>query len=180
MKNLFAFLIVSGLCTGMVNGQNGYPFEREINLFNTTDYPLDELVYWTCKYLDINEVFIRIDYLPEHYRERGVVKKFYDRAYQINLKKNLGNVRLVVIHELIHVKQYESGDLKSLHGSFVDYKGKKMNLDRIDYMARGFESEAHALDGHILQEFRKQLKAAANINSCVMAKQTPVTTNRCL
>ncbi len=180
MKTLFAFLMVSGLATGLANAQNGYPLVREINLFNTTDYPLEELAYWTCQYLGIKEVFIRIDYLPDHYRERGMAKKIYDKAYQINLKKNLGNVKLILIHELIHVKQYESGDLKSMQGSFVEFKGRQIDLERVDYMERDFEFEAHAQDGRVLQAYRKQLKLTATSNSCMMAKDTPLTPKKCL
>lgn len=157
MKKLYTLLALLGLCLGSKAGKMNsfYAWECEVNLINSTTYDLDDLVHWACRYLDIDDVFIRVEYLPDNYTEEGLVKKIYDKIYYIYLKKGLLNLNLVVMHELVHVKQYESGDLNILSASLVTYKNKAIDLNRVDYAERTYENEAHLKGRQVWRDYQK-------------------------
>lgn len=157
MKKLYTLLAVLCLCVNSKASKTKgfYAPECQVNVINSTAYDLDGLVLWACHYLHIHDVFIRIEYLPDNYVEEGLVRKIYDKIYYIYLKKGLLNLNLVVMHELVHVKQYESGDLNILSASVVTYKNKTIDLNRIHYRDRSYEHEAHAKGRQVWRDYQK-------------------------
>lgn len=119
-----------------------YPEISGVQVQNNTDYDIEELVAWFCNRIGLRDVFIRVSYLREVPGYDGMVVMHHPKIYFIRIRKDINNYRWVCLHELIHVKQYVSGDLSVLGKSVVSYKGKRINLDEVDYKHRHYEHEA--------------------------------------
>lgn len=129
-----------------------------LHVINNTTFDVEEVVRWTCGYLDIRNITICITPQTRYFKEEGFVIKQGD-IYYIYLKKKVSNLKLILIHELIHVKQYESKQLTKIGRTRVSFKGNIIDLTRKEYGRRSFEAEAHANDSRILGEYYRHLRS---------------------
>lgn len=134
-----------------------------VNVVNNTDYDVEQIILWACDYLDIENITICLGYNRNFSHKEGMLVK-HDNMYFLYLKKRLTSVKLIVIHELIHIKQYEAGDLVSINPHIVNYKGYVINLHRVDYLQRPYELEAHSEDSRILRKYFKYKRAMRKIH----------------
>jgi hypothetical protein len=61
----------------------------------------------------------------------------------------------VLSHELVHLKQYNSGDLNVVGGGIVIWKGNKINVLDIPYEQRPWEIEAFNKQGDVASKIIK-------------------------
>lgn len=76
------------------------------------------------------------------------------KKYVLYLKKNIGSLELleIICHEMVHLKQYYSGDLR-LNGTIFTWKGQK--YEDISYWDRPWEKEARTEQYKIEKEVKK-------------------------
>ena len=63
----------------------------------------------------------------------------------------------VISHELIHLQQYRSGRLVKLDGNKVLWEGKEIDVEKIPYMNRPWEIEAHKKDDELEKKIKTML-----------------------
>jgi hypothetical protein len=81
-------------------------------------------------------------------------------AIEINANKSR-NVQLTALaHELVHVKQYMRGELKSLVAtpSISKWQGKRIDESRLSYWELPWEIEAYGREHGLLLLYRQHLK----------------------
>ena len=120
-------------------------------VINNTDYnliPATKLML--IEVLNRDSVFIKFEYMPENYmltHAAFIIEDFFFKNhYAIYLTKNLKGSHLGVVigHELVHLDQYESGDLKQLNfyeGIYI-YKGDTIYNNFIEHDERPYEIDA--------------------------------------
>lgn len=133
------------------------PVRKKIEIYNATEYDLEFLIQWVGAYFKLDGIKINVYSLPRKFSHDGVLLKKNDR-YVIHLKKKLPHYKLIVIHEMIHLKQYEFDELEVIDETTVHYNGRRVNLNRIDYNLRPYENEAHAKDQVLLRLFNQYMK----------------------
>lgn len=168
--SLITLTCVASLSSFAAPGKGTLPgaYDGEyLHVINNTSYNVEEIIRWTCDYLEIRNVTICVAPQTRYFEQSGFVIK-QDDIYYIYIKENLASVHLIMVHELIHVKQYETGELRISNGRLVNFKGANINLKKIPYDLRSYEVEAHNLDSKILQRYysqRKQWLAAAKLKN---------------
>lgn len=128
-----------------------------VYVVNNTNYDVEHLILWACDYLRIENVTICVANQHDYLEKAGMLVKHKD-LYFLYLKEKLINYNLIVIHELIHLKQYKARQLVKIDPSTVNYKGLVINLDKVDYFQRLYESEAHSEDSKVLRKYFKHKK----------------------
>jgi hypothetical protein len=139
------------------NMQKKYAF---VNVVNNTNYDVEDIIFWACNYLGIKNVTICVANQPRAFNNDGMLIK-HDDLYFIYLKKRLLGVNKIIVHELIHIQQYERQELVRINPHTVNYKGNEFNLNKIDYLQRPFEVDAHAEDSRIVNKyfrFKRELR----------------------
>ena len=125
--------------------------EESIIIVNNTDYNLEPPVkLMLSEVLCIDSVSITFEYMQDEYAERFaayiIEDFFFKHHYAIFISKNLKGHKLGVTlgHELIHLKQFESGDLIQLSFSdgFYIYKGDTINTNYVAHDDRPYEIDA--------------------------------------
>lgn len=107
---------------------------NNIYIINHTSYEAD----FVAQYLHdekINNVTVVIKYFPEVIRYKvsdpAFVRQASEDLYIIYIKKNRPDdySRILLLHEIIHVKQYKKRDLVRISKSIIQYKGRRYNLN---------------------------------------------------
>jgi hypothetical protein len=115
--------------------------------------------------LDLKDIEIVYNYVPDNMQKGNfeyyaIVQKidFKDGYYQIFLNKDLSDKKLAVTlcHELVHIKQYEDGRLKTTKTGYV-WEGKEYKYANVPYERRGHEIEAMRLQRKIYKEIKKKI-----------------------
>lgn len=135
--------------------QNKEPI-RGLHIRNHTYYDVKDPIRWFCEKYDIRDAYIRVSFLnrSDFY---GMITHQQPNIYFIRLKKGCPNVGVVLMHELIHMHQYHSGQLIQSEQNSVRYHGRKIDLDKISYKEREFEKDAKR-DGPLLWSAYKRLQ----------------------
>lgn len=82
--------------------------------------------------------------------------------YVLYVKENVYNLHYILCHELVHLEQYERGDLKiSNDFSTVTWKGVTYTKE-YPYTDREWEDEAFRLETKLWKKFKKKLKQDQN------------------
>jgi len=78
---------------------------------------------------------------------------FEPHRYNIFLQKNasIGKMKTVFTHELVHLQQYESGDLRTIDNYGYVWKGDTVQFKDVEYDYRPYEKEASTL-GHFYEK----------------------------
>jgi hypothetical protein len=80
----------------------------------------------------------------------------HDYEVEINKSYSVTNMITTLFHELVHVRQYETGDLVSAEGKKpYRWKGK---VCRADYADQPWEIEAFDLEKKMLRNFKRKHK----------------------
>ena len=97
--------------------------------------------------IDIYDLPTNLEKMGELSLQAYVAKNPHeDHSYMIYLSRNIrGSIKNVIIHELIHIKQMEDGELVQFPPGikFVIWKGDTINFER-DYSIRPYEIEAYS------------------------------------
>lgn len=122
---------------------------------------LDTVVAIGMEELGISGCSIRIRDMNEQLRnnpgasglELGAAIFGSGNSYLIYVDPSIGKKEIITImsHELIHLRQYFSEDLKVLNGStgIVKWKGEEISVLNLDYNLRPWEIEAFAEQGDL-------------------------------
>lgn len=78
--------------------------------------------------------------------------------YVLYVKENVSGLQFILCHEMIHLYQYDRGDLKmSSDFKTITWKGKEYTND-LDYSKREWEKEAFSLDNKLWKKFKNENK----------------------
>ncbi|MFW5847334.1 MAG: hypothetical protein ACOCVF_00245 [bacterium] len=146
-----------------------FEFPKTISVNNTTEFKIDTmLMVVTNKMFKYDTINIDVFYITtklisnEFIIHAHIIKHYFmPHSYILYLNKNLNRTQIheVVMHELIHLDQYESGDLIiSEDGKFFIYKGKKIKMNSVSYYNRPYEKEAFANTQRLLNEYYSIIK----------------------
>lgn len=135
-------------------------FKPTIEVINGTDYDVDTtLLTIADKIMELDTLTIRVYYSTITMEKDGIivnnfaVKNILPHDYTINIGRNAnaGLIRKVLAHEMVHIKQYEKGDLIEVEkGKILEYKGKTIDLLNSDYKRRPYEIDAFREQMHVL------------------------------
>jgi len=84
------------------------------------------------------------------------------REFTIHLDKDMSKRKLLIslAHELVHVKQYATGEMKQYLRRFPDvsWMGKFVNTNELDYNQWPWEIEAWDMEHSLYQKFVRHMK----------------------
>ena len=139
-------------------------------VINTTNVAyLDTISYIGLDQMNVNNVNLMITktnseilkHLKNDIKTEAFINKNGNHSYSMYIDINSINSRneyiKTISHELIHLNQYENGDLKALHHNIFVFKGDTVNANKINYNKRVWELEA----------YRKQYNLSDKIESIV-------------
>ena len=125
--------------------------QESIVLINNTQYNLEPPVkLMLSEVLCIDSVSIKFEYMDGIYAEKYaafiIEDFFFKHHYAIFLSRHLRGSKLGVVlaHELVHLDQFEKGDLQQLNfytGMYI-YKGDTIDTNIIEHDDRAFEIDA--------------------------------------
>lgn len=129
----------------------------------------DLIKYILTQYYDHDNVTLCISYdnkVCDHYSTDDVkidalLDKIKDHTYNLVLRE-YSNLKLLIPHEMVHLHQYEIGDLKTNkfeNKIIFEYKGKEYD-PATPYEDRPWEKEAHDLDNKLYKKYKKYVKMA--------------------
>jgi len=124
---------------------------ESITIINNTQYNLEPPVkLMLSDVLCIDSVSIKFEYMDDVYAEKYgafiVEDFFFKHHYAIFISRYLAGHKLGIVlgHELVHLDQFESGDLRQLNfysGIYI-YKGDTINNNIIEHDDRPQEIDA--------------------------------------
>jgi len=142
-------------------------FKPTIEVVNGTNFDIDTTVLTIAdKILNLDTVKIHIYYGTVTLEDDdGIIvntfaqKNPFPHSYTIFIGKNVNKAQInrILSHEMVHVKQYETGQLIPLEDKKVKYKGKAIDLQQLEYKRRPFEIDA----------FNEQMKVHSMLNRIV-------------
>lgn len=100
-------------------------------------------------------------YSTDEIKIDALLNKIKDHTYNLIIRE-YANLKTIIPHEMIHLHQYEAGDLKinKFENNIIfEYKGKEYNPDT-PYKDRPWEQEAHDLDNKLYKKYKKYVKMA--------------------
>ncbi len=133
---------------------------KGIHIRNHTDYELEDPIVWFCLTYGINDAYIRISYLDHLHSYQGMISYQYPATYFIKIKKNHPNPVQILMHELVHLRQFYTGELQQSGEKSVMYMGSEIDLGHIPYPKRPFEISAFKQTPLLLKEYRKSKNSA--------------------
>jgi len=165
-------ILVLGIVIWLITTQKEKYFkpiiiEKNNNIINNIkdkDY-LDTIIYAGIKEINLSGLFINIVPLSDNIKnnfqsdiELKAVITGDNNAYNIYLDTNMNRDQYITTlsHELIHLKQYYTKELVIENGIPI-WKGKKVDLNSIDYQDRPWEIEAFAKQNDLEKKINKLL-----------------------
>lgn len=141
------------------------------NIKPSKNWDFKELIkYILTQYYDHDNVTLCISYdnkVCDHYSTDNIKidalldKTNVEHTYNLVLRE-YSNMKQIIPHEMVHLHQYETGDLK-IHKFDNDiafeYKGVEYDAST-PYKDRPWEKEAHDLDNKLYKNFKKYVKMA--------------------
>ena len=139
------------------------------NITPSKKWDFKELIkYILTQYYEHDDVILYISQnnsVCDHYSTKDIkIDAILDKA-KVNHTYNLivrehANLKTIIPHEMIHLHQYETGDLKSHKLNDIikfEYKGVEYDADT-PYKDRPWENEAHDLDNKLYKMYKKYAK----------------------
>jgi len=142
---------------------NTFEFPTSLVVENFTDNEMADTLTMVIlnKLMDYDTMKINIYPLPSVFEKDDKTEyfafivrvPFEEHLYNIYLQKNatIGRMKYVFPHELVHLKQYESGDLRTIDNYGYVWKGDTVQFKDVEYDDRPYEKEALSL-GHFYQK----------------------------
>jgi hypothetical protein len=128
---------------------------------------MDTIVSVGLNVLDVKNCYITIKPMDDNIRNRFLSQNGLNLQacvigtsdlYDIYIEDiNKDDAITVLSHELIHLKQYNSGDLDVIGDGIVLWKGQKINVMDITYEQRPWEKEAFDNQGDVSVKIKKIL-----------------------
>lgn len=88
----------------------------------------------------------------DHLNQEGIKQFFIKISSKLSLKSQLA----VIAHEMVHVKQFLSGELIKQQDQCYQWKGHKcLNTNHLDYLDRPWEQEALSIQDELVQLYKK-------------------------
>ncbi len=100
-----------------------------------------------------------------------------DNGYQIvkvsiDDRLNKTEKRIVLAHEMVHVKQYAKGELQVNSKREVMWQGRKYGNQFTDFQRTPWENEAYQQDNQLATLYKKQLENPFDLNKPLTASKT--------
>ena len=126
-------------------------------------YDFEDMTKWALQDLkDINVfIFENPNLLKRLSNEEYDLKAFLyalpvPHNYQLICAHN-ALTPIILMHECVHIKQFERGDLKRVENEYF-WKGEKYD-NSIPYKSRPWEIEAFSLENKMWKDYKKDLKS---------------------
>lgn len=97
-----------------------------------------------------DSLVVKFEYMPDEFTHTHaafvIADFFFENHYVVYMSKYLEGhrINMVLVHELIHIDQFESGDLQqhNFYTGIYIYKGDTINNDTLEHDERPFEIDA--------------------------------------
>lgn len=88
----------------------------------------------------------------DHLNQEGIKQFFIKISSKLSLKRQLA----VIAHEMVHVKQFLSGELIKQQDQCYQWKGHKcLNTNHLDYLDRPWEQEAIRMQYDLVKLYKR-------------------------
>lgn len=167
---LFSILIIISIITYVESRKvtKKFVFTDNNLVLNGTDYGIDTLTRVVLSEVyQMDSVDILIGYMPSPLEgvklDNGLPLAAYivphpykEKSYFIFMSRYLDKTTLLIAitHELVHAKQYYSGDLVKIDEAIYIYKGDTINAMDIEYMERAYERDAYKEESQVIRKLR--------------------------
>lgn len=168
MKKIFLLLLI---LIFVFSCQSDQKIEYTINTKNnvvTNVTKWDQVTYYSHFALDklnVDGISVVITHIPSNiiyqYEQEntdvleGFIVEISLNRYQILINKNLNDVdvKKVIFHEFIHLKQNHSGRLVTCNNKLAEFTGKQYYIDYVPYRLRPWESEAFKYQNYLISYY---------------------------
>ena len=141
---------------------------KVINHINSTKkFDVEELLNYLAQVLEISEeaelTLMYNDNLLKQLSKGDIeysalLQNPISNKYVLFVKSDVGGLQIIICHEMVHLKQYDSGKLKmSPDYKTVWWNGEKFDAT-LDYIEREWENEAFSLQNKLWRKFKKHKK----------------------
>ena len=138
---------------------------------SSKNFDVEELIKFLIKELNITKDFNLSIYYNEKLLNElstdnvefaALLQQSTPELYVLFVRKSKVGLAQIICHEMVHLKQYVSGDLK-MNSDFrtVTWKGKTYD-NSSEYFSREWEIEARALENKLWRKFKKYKKNENN------------------
>lgn len=122
---------------------------------------------------------LEVTFTPKFYKlTKNIAEAYYEeydpdipKLFTIEIDDELGRPSLLkaLAHEMVHVKQYRTGELKDLvrRANRVNYKGEVVDTKETNYYDQPFEIEAYGREVGLYRRYIKHVKKQKRIRSQV-------------
>lgn len=133
------------------------------NIKSPKKFDVEELIQFLADQLDINEdVELSIIYndkllerLSKDVEFQALLSNPIPHNYVLMVKEDVSGLQYIICHEMVHLKQYESGRLKmSSDFRTVIWDGEVFD-NTSNYFEREWEEEARSKESKLWKEFKK-------------------------
>jgi hypothetical protein len=160
-KSTLTILVIAGaiLVAGIIllsildkRDKNHFDFKPTMVVKNYTEYKgFDTTTYVVCSELfaydtlNVNLFYSHAGMTIHDMPLYGFILQipYKPHTYNIYISRDAANAEEVLIHELIHLRQYEDGDLIIASPSFAIYKGDTIYYKKVPYENRKYEKDAY-------------------------------------
>lgn len=141
---------------------------KVINHINSTKkFDVEDLLNYLAQVLEISEeaelTLMYNDKLLKQLSKGDIeysalLQNPISNKYVLFVKSDVGGLQIIICHEMVHLKQYDSGKLKmSPDYKTVWWNGEKFDAT-LDYIEREWENEAFSLQNKLWRKFKKHKK----------------------
>ena len=127
-------------------------------------FNIEELIQFVAQRLNISEdvelslVYKNrlLDMFSKNMDCKAILIHPREKQYILMLKEDVTGLQYIICHEMVHLKQYESGDLKMKDNyKILIWKGVEYD-NTSEYDNREWEIEAFDMQDKLWKEFKKQ------------------------
>lgn len=136
----------------------------KIGIESPKKFDVEELLTFLAEELNISEdVELMVVYNDDllNRLSRGeieyeaLLQRILPNSYMLCVKENISGLQYVLCHEMIHLQQYDRGDLQmSSDFRTVIWKGETFD-NSSEYLEREWEEEAFGLQNKLWKKFKK-------------------------
>lgn len=136
----------------------------KIGIESPKKFDVEELLTFLAEELNISEdVELMVVYNDDllNRLSRGeieyeaLLQRILPNSYTLHIKENISGLQYVLCHEMIHLQQYDRGDLQmSSDFRTVIWKGETFD-NSSEYLEREWEEEAFGLQNKLWKKFKK-------------------------
>jgi hypothetical protein len=137
-----------------------------LHIRNHTDLDVETPIRWFCKKFGIENAYIRVSYFESPDKPfLGILTHQVPNVYFIKISRRSWSAGAVLMHELVHVRQYYTGELSQQSHSKLMYMGRQIDLHEVSYAERKYEQAALSEGNSLWKAFRKEKKSGVQPKS---------------